>query len=320
MLPNRFPDAGESPEYNTVDATLWYFEAIRAYHAMQHDRGLIEALYPKLKSIIEWHITGTRYGIHVDPDDGLLMAGEEGTQLTWMDVKIDDWVVTPRVGKPVEINALWHNALIIMADLARELNDEEGCTRYAELAQAVHNSFNARFWYAEGGYLYDVIDSLDGDDSSLRPNQLIAVALANRLLPMDRAKSVVDVCARELVTSAGLRSLASAHPDYCGHYTGDVASRDGAYHQGTVWAWLIGPFVAAHYVVYQDAPTAYSFLEPFMDHLKEAGIGTISEVYEGDPPHLPKGCIAQAWSVAEVLRAYRLLERDLRRAEAAAAS
>ncbi|MBX3080526.1 MAG: glycogen debranching enzyme family protein [Anaerolineae bacterium] len=311
MLPNRFPDDGEAPEYNTVDATLWYFEALRAYLAEHNDIDLVKFLYPKLVSIIEWHIKGTRYNIRVDPEDGLLYAGDETTQLTWMDVKIDDWAVTPRAGKPVEINALWYNALCIMRDLAVRLGNTASSHTYATMAQRVYDSFNQRFWYAKGGYCYDVIDTLDGDDLSLRPNQLIALSLPNMLLSEEKAKSVLDICARELVTSVGLRSLAPDHIDFIGHYSGDIPSRDGAYHQGTVWSWLIGPFVAAHYNVYKDAALAYSYLAPFEDHLMDAGLGSVSEVFEGDPPHLPKACIAQAWGVAEVLRVYRLLERGL---------
>ena len=311
MLPNRFPDDGEAPEYNTVDATLWYFEAVRAYLAENNDLDLLKLLYPKLCEIIEWHVKGTRFNIQVDPADGLLAAGDETTQLTWMDVKVEDWAVTPRAGKPVEINALWYNALCILSGFANRLGNTDSGTLYATMAQRVYDSFNQRFWYAKGGYCYDVIDTLDGDDTSLRPNQLIALSLPNVLLSPEQAKSVVDVCTRELVTSVGLRSLAPDHLDFIGHYSGDVLSRDGAYHQGTVWSWLIGPFVAAHYAAYKDAALAYSYLAPFEDHLMDAGLGTVSEVFEGDAPHMPKACIAQAWGVAEILRVYRLLEADL---------
>jgi predicted glycogen debranching enzyme len=273
---------------------------------------LAETLYPVLKDIIRWHERGTRFNICVDPVDGLLNAGQSDIQLTWMDVKIGDWVVTPRTGKPVEVNALWFNALCIITDLARKLGNVADAAHFEAMAAHARESFNHRFWY-EGGYLYDVIDTPeDIDDPTLRPNQLIAVSLPCELIDGDRARAVVDVCAAELVTSYGLRSLDPNETDYSGHFGGNVRSRDSAYHQGTVWAWLMGPFVTAHYKVYRDAARAMSYLEPFADHLMDAGLGTISEVFEGDPPHAPKGCIAQAWSVAEVLRAYRLLESELR--------
>lgn len=311
MLPNRFPDRGNPPEYNTVDATLWYFEAIRAYLEYRDDPALIAKLYPVLEEIIAWHERGTRYGIRVDPQDGLLYAGQSDIQLTWMDVKIGEWVVTPRTGKPVEVNALWYNALCIMQELAMRLGKAESAAHYGAMADRAREGFNARFWH-EAGYLYDVIDTPDGgDDATLRPNQLIAISLACDLLDPGRAKSVVDICAAELVTSYGLRSLDPNETDYTGYYGGDIRTRDSAYHQGTVWAWLIGPFVTAHYKVYQDARLAFSYLEPFCDHLNDAGLGTIAEIFEGDPPHTPKGCVAQAWSVAEVLRAYRLIEAGL---------
>lgn len=311
MVPNRFPDRGQPPEYNNVDATLWYFEAVRAYLSDGEDAALAEALYPVLKDIIRWHERGTRFSIRVDPVDGLLYAGQSDIQLTWMDVKIGDWVVTPRTGKPVEVNALWFNALCVIADLARKLGHVADAAHFEAMAAHARESFNQRFWF-EGGYLYDVIDTPEGvDDATLRPNQLIAVSLPCALVDEERARAVVNVCAAELVTSYGLRSLDPNETDYSGHFGGDVRSRDSAYHQGTVWAWLIGPFVTAHYKVFRDAARAMSYLEPFADHLMDAGLGTISEIFEGDPPHAPKGCIAQAWSVAEVLRAYRLLESEL---------
>ncbi|MCD4686487.1 MAG: amylo-alpha-1,6-glucosidase [Anaerolineae bacterium] len=304
MLPNRFPDAGSAPEYNTVDATLWYFVAI--YHCFK-TRGDVEAirdLYDVMADIIQWHIDGTRFNIRVDPSDGLLFAGAPGTQLTWMDAKIDDWVVTPRLGKPVEINALWYNALRIAAEIATLLDKSQDAAHYTQLAERVHTNFNTRFWYS-GGYLYDVVDGVDGDDPTLRPNQIFAVSLPFSLLDEARARAVVDICARELVVSYGLRSLAPDETDYVGHYGGDPMQRDSAYHQGTVWAWLIGPFVSAHYRVYRNAQVALSYLEPLADHLADHGLGTISEVFDGDPPHTPHATIAQAWSVAEVLRAWR---------------
>ncbi len=307
MLPNRFPDQGETPEYNTVDATLWYFRAVDQVVTATKDWALARELYGVLADIMAWHTRGTRHHIHVDKD-GLLYAGEPGVQLTWMDAKIDDWVATPRIGKPVEVNALWIHALRIMAYFAHELGYAADAQQYIDRANLAADSFAKRYWYADGSYLYDVIDGPDGSDPSLRPNQLFALSLKPTLLSHDAAKSVVDVCARALLTSFGLRSLAPNHPDYAGRYTGDRYARDGAYHQGTVWGWLIGPFVEAHYTVYRHRDAARGFLLPFKHHLKDACLSTISEVFDGDPPHAPRGCAAQAWSVAEVLRVWNMLK------------
>ncbi len=307
MLPNRFPDAGEEPEYNTIDATLWYVEAIRAYYEATSDRNLVQALYPVLREIVDWHRRGTRHNIRVDPLDGLLYGGEAGVQLTWMDAKAGDWVVTPRMGKPVEISALWYNAMRAMADFARMLHQEGDAATYAALAEQTRASFD-RFWYAAGGYCYDVLQGPGGDDNSLRPNQLFAVSLQHSLLNRERQRRVVDVCARALLTSHGLRSLAADHPEYIGHYGGDRITRDAAYHQGTVWGWLIGPFVTALLAAYGDPQLARSFLVPLLYHLDGHGIGSMSEIFDGDAPFTPRGCIAQAWTVAEVLRAWRLIE------------
>ena len=304
MLPNRFPDAGERPEYNTVDATLWYFEAMRAYHAATGDDDFIRQLYPVLADIIAWHERGTRYNIKVDPEDGLLYAGEAGVQLTWMDAKVDDWVVTPRQGKPVEVNALWYNALCIMADFARLLG-EKG-EKYEGMAGKAREGFG-RFWHEARGYCYDVLDTPTGDDPALRPNQLLAVSLPHSALTAGQQKAVVDVCAQRLLTSHGLRSLAADEPGYIGSYGGNSRQRDGAYHQGTVWSWLIGPFAQAHYRVYGDAPLARSFLEPLLRDLTDHGLGSLSEIFDGDPPFTPRGCIAQAWAVAEVLRVWQVI-------------
>lgn len=305
LLPNRFPDAGETPEYNTVDATLWYFEAIRATIAATNDEALLRDLYPVLKDIIAWHEKGTRYHIHMDMADGLISAGEPGVQLTWMDAKVDDWVVTPRIGKPVEINALWYNALRIMDDFTRQLGYSE--TRYAETAERTREGF-AQFWNAATGYCYDVIDGPGGKpDSSLRPNQLFAVSLPHSPLDADQQKAVVDACALHLLTSHGLRSLAPSDPQVIGHYGGTRRERDAAYHQGTVWGWLIGPFTSAHRRVYGSADQARGFLEPLLHHLADHGVGSISEIFDGDAPFMPRGCIAQAWSVAEVLRVWQLI-------------
>ena len=306
MIPNRFPDEDQAPEYNTVDATLWYLEAIRKYFAATGDLSLVAELFPVLETIIEWHRRGTRYNIKMDPDDGLLFAGEEGVQLTWMDAKFDNWVVTPRLGKPVEINALWYNALLTLADFARVLDLEPA--PYEELAAKVRIGFN-RFWNEEYGYCFDVLDTLEGsNDASLRPNQIFAVSLSRSPLDGRQQRSVVDACGRHLLTAHGLRSLSPQDSVYEGHYGGDLYKRDGAYHQGTVWSWLIGPFVEAHLRVYNDPQIARTYLDPLLRHLADHGVGSISEIYDGDPPFTPRGCIAQAWSVAELLRAWQLTE------------
>jgi predicted glycogen debranching enzyme len=307
MLPNRFPDEGQRPEYNTVDATLWYLEAIRSYRAATDDEDLLRDLFPVLREIVTWYERGTRYNIHVDPNDGLLYAGEPGVQLTWMDAKVGDWVVTPRIGKAVEINALWYNALRIMADFAHQLEEPAG--RYEILAERARSGF-ARFWNKDAGYCCDVLDGPDGDDLALRPNQLFAVSLPYSPLREKQQKAVVDACARHLLTSHGLRSLSPDNPAYIGHYGGDQRQRDAAYHQGTVWAWLIGPFVTAHLRVYGDPGRARSFLESFVHHLGDHGLGSVSEIFDGDPPFAPRGCIAQAWSVAELLRAWQIVENQ----------
>lgn len=301
MLPNRFPDSGAAPEYNTVDATLWFFEAIRAYHAATDDDELVRDLFPVLEEILAWHRRGTRYHIHVDPEDGLLFAGETGVQLTWMDAKIGDWVVTPRTGKPVEVNALWYNALRSMVDFAGQLGQPQKL--YEELADRAQAGF-ARFWNRDAGYCYDVIDGPGTNDGSLRPNQLLAVSLPYSPLAEEQQRKLVDACARQLLTSHGMRSLAPGDPAYIGHYGGDQGQRDAAYHRGTVWGWMIGPFVSAHLRVYQEPGLARTFLLPLLQHLSDHGLGSISEIFDGDAPFEPRGCIAQAWSVAELLRAW----------------
>jgi predicted glycogen debranching enzyme len=308
MLPNRFPDAGEVPEYNTVDATLWYFEAIRSYYDATADEELLKELFPVLADIVDWHCRGTRYNIHLDANDGLLYAGEPGVQLTWMDAKVGDWVVTPRIGKPIEVNALWYCALRSMAKFARQIGKPD--QEYEAIANRTLANFS-RFWNPDTGYCYDVIDSPDGNDACLRPNQIFAVSLpgigtkayAPLLLPHQQ-RGVVDTCGRLLLTSYGLRSLAPNHPQYQGHYGGNQLQRDGAYHQGTTWGWLLGSFVLAHLQVYDDPIKARGFLEPIAYHLTAHGLGTCSEIFDGDAPMIPRGCIAQAWTVAELLRAW----------------
>jgi len=302
MLPNRFPDVSDTPEYNTVDATLWYFQAIYAYYVQTQDEQLIHELFPILEDIITWHIRGTRHCIRVDPVDQLLYAGELGTQLTWMDAKYGDWVVTPRIGKPVEINALWYNALRSMASFARVLHRPGRAYRYDTQADQVRKSFD-RFWNENTGYCFDVIDGLDGAETLLRPNQLFAVSLPHSPLTAEKQKAVVDACEKSLLTPFGLRSLAPFEHGYAGQYEGDNEQRDSTYHQGTVWAWLIGPFVDAHLRVYHDNDQAMRYIEPLStQHLLDFGIGSVSEVFDADPPYTGRGCPEQAWSVAELLR------------------
>jgi predicted glycogen debranching enzyme len=307
MLPNQFPSAGVAPVYNTVDATLWYFEAVRQYYAETRDIGLLNELYPVLDGIIDAHVRGTRYHIHVDPADGLLYAGEPGVQLTWMDAKVGDRVVTPRIGKPVEVNALWLNATAAMAGFARTLG--RNAPRHEGLADRARAGF-ARFWNSEKQFCFDVIDSPGspgGNDGTLRPNQIFAVSLPETALGPEQQRAVVDVCARELLTPFGLRSLGRNEAGYRGHYAGSPEERDSAYHQGTVWGWLLGPFALAHLRVYRNAGEALSFLEPMFGQIRAAGLGTAGEIFDGDPPFTPNGCIAQAWTVGETLRAWRAI-------------
>jgi predicted glycogen debranching enzyme len=302
MLPNRCP--GDQAEYKTADATLWLFYALHYYLKMTGDLSLIQDLYPTLSDVVEWHLKGTRYGLGVDEKDGLLQTGAADVGLTWMNAQDGDHVVTPRVGKPVEINALWHNALGTMAHFATQL-EHAGAARWRELADRVAESFEARFWYEAGGYLYDVVDGPEGDDAALRPNQVLAVALPHSpLKDQKKARAVVDTVARHLQTSYGLRTLSPHDPAYVHRYGGRPAARENAYHQGTVWAWLMGPFVMAHLKVYGDVDKACSFLRPFADHLFNCGLGTISEIFDGDSPHTPRGCVASAWSVGQVLCAW----------------
>jgi len=309
MLPNNFPDAGGKPEYNTVDAALWYFEAVRQYFAATQDAVTLQKLYPVLSGMVEAHAAGTRYNIHVDPTDGLLFAGVTGVQLTWMDAKISDWVVTPRIGKPVEVNALWINALETMAGFARTL--EQPADKFVALSAQAKRSFQ-KFWNAQRNCCFDVLDvpatgKPASNDSALRPNQIFAVSLPVSPLNKEQQKAVVDVSARQLLTSHGLRSLAAGEPGYQPHYSGDPRSRDSAYHQGTVWGWLLGPFALAHFRVYQNRAAALRFLEPLASHITAYGLGTLPEIFEASPPHTARGAIAQAWTVGELLRAWREL-------------
>ena len=308
MLPNNFPDNGGTPEYNTVDATLWYFEALRQYYEATRDLDLISELFAVLAAIIDAHVLGTRYNIKVDPADALLGAGSAEVQLTWMDAKVDDRVVTPRTGKPVEVNALWINALNTMLEFARLLGrPAEG---YAKLGEKAARYFQ-RFWNPARDCCFDVIDIPGGgQDATMRPNQIFAVALPVSPLSAKQQKSVVDAVADHLLTSNGLRSLGPLETGYQGHSRGGPRERDAAYHQGTVWAWLLGAFSLAHYRVYQDREAAQGFLEPLGRTINSAGLGSIGEIFDGDPPFRPGGSIAQSWSVAETIRAWEAVRAE----------
>jgi predicted glycogen debranching enzyme len=305
LIPNMFPEGKKQGLYHTADATLWFFHAIDRYVEASGNLLILNSLIPKLVDIIDHHVKGTRFGIGVDPRDGLLKQGAEGYQLTWMDAKVGDWVVTPRRGKAVEINALWYNALKLLEGWMRDGRGDAAARPYERWAEQARQSFNARFWHEPGGYLYDVVDGESGDDPACRPNQLFAISLKHPVLDPARWPAVVGVVRKKLLTPVGLRSLAPGHPDFKPRYFGDLRARDAAYHQGTVWAWLIGPFIDAWLKVHpDDRKGARRFLEAFIPHLGEAGLGTISEIFDAEPPYTPRGCIAQAWSVAEVLRSW----------------
>jgi predicted glycogen debranching enzyme len=305
MLPNRFPDAGERPDYNTVDATLWFFVAAYEYWRRTADREFVsDRLVPVMKEIVVWHDRGTRYGIHVG-DDGLVSAGDPGVQLTWMDAKVGGWVVTPRHGKAVEINALWYNALMILSEFLRTQGDVRAARNVSRRAEDVKRVFDETFWNPAGSCLYDCVCEGVPDDA-IRPNQIFALSLPFPLLPDDRALHVLEVVERDLLTPFGLRSLSPGHPAYRGHYGGDQVSRDGAYHQGTVWSWLLGPYVTAlcRYRGDLGRSQAAGLFSGIRDHVGAACVGSVSEIFDGDPPHAPRGTVAQAWGVGECLRCY----------------
>lgn len=305
LIPNLFPEGERQGLYHTADATLWYFHAIDRYLAATGDRVTLRLLLPKLQDIVDHHLKGTRFGIGVDPADGLLRQGEQGYQLTWMDAKVADWVVTPRRGKAVEINALWYNALRLLAGWVQTEQGEDAGRAIIDHAERARKSFNDRFWYAAGEHLFDVVDGEGGDDPACRPNQLLAISLAHPILDRERWEPVLEAVRKRLLTPVGLRSLAPGHKDYKAKYYGDLRSRDAAYHQGTVWAWLIGPFIDAWLKVHpEDKAGARHFLDGFVGHLGEACIGSISEIFDAELPFTPRGCVAQAWSVAEVLRCW----------------
>lgn len=303
MLPNRFPDYGETPEYNTIDATLWFFNAIYQYYKYAGDKAFVSHIIPVLKDIVEWHYRGTRYNIKVDALDELLGGGDTGVQLTWMDAKVGDWVVTPRRGKAVEINALWYNALSILGLLLVETGRVDESEVYRQRAVRVLKSFNTLFWNETENCLYDYVDG-DYKNDDLRPNQIYAISLPFPLLIKDRAKLVFEKVTAHLLTPKGLRSLSPSHHDYKPAYGGSVWSRDGGYHQGTVWSFLMGPYIDALLYVKgnKGRKEATKLWDTFLQHLDEAGVGTISEIFDAEPPHTPRGCIAQAWGVAEALR------------------
>jgi predicted glycogen debranching enzyme len=304
LIPNMFPDGQREGLYHTADATMWFFHALERYTVNTGDEETLRKLLPVLLDIIGHHLRGTRFGIHIDPADGLFTQGAEGYQLTWMDAKVGDWVVTPRRGKAVELNALWYNALCLAAQWTRQYGGGDGLDLSGHAARA-RDSFNRRFWYDKGGYLYDVVDGEHGDDASCRPNQVFAISLPHPILDESRWASVMNVVRERLLTPVGLRSLAPGEPDYKPRYYGDLRARDAAYHQGTVWAWLIGPYIdAALKLPGANRQELRDLLTAFDRQLDDACVGQISEVFDAEPPFLPRGCVAQAWSVAEVLRSW----------------
>jgi predicted glycogen debranching enzyme len=311
LIPNMFPEGQHAGLYNTADASLWFFHALARYLSVTNDRVTLEVMLPKLIDIVEHHIAGTKFNIRMDPKDCLITEGEEGVQLTWMDAKVGDWVVTPRRGKPVEINALWYNALRLLTSWMEQERGKEAAAKYADLADGVRESFNRRYWYEKGGHLFDVIDGPEGDDPKCRPNQIFPISLPHPVLARERWQPVLDTVQKKLLTPVGLRSLAPDNPEYKSRYDGDLRARDAAYHQGTVWAWLIGPFIDAWLKVYPERKDeARQFIAAFDRDLSQACIGSISEVYDAEQPHTPRGCIAQAWSVAEVLRCWTMLNEE----------
>jgi predicted glycogen debranching enzyme len=305
LIPNMFPEGEDQGLYHTADATLWFFHALDRYLDQTGDRATLQLILPKLIDVVDAHVRGTKFGIRVDPEDGLLCQGAEGYQLTWMDAKVEDWVVTPRRGKAVEINALWYNALRLLEGWLRQERGEEPARRVAKYATRAYESFNQRFWYKEGNHLYDVVDGEQGDDPACRPNQILSFSLRHPVLEQQRWKSVLDVVRERLLTPVGLRSLSREHPDYKSKYFGDLRARDAAYHQGTVWGWLLGPFMDAWLRVHpEDRAGARKLLDGFIGHLDDGCVGSVNEIFDAEAPFTPRGCIAQAWSVAEALRCW----------------
>lgn len=311
MIPNRFPDNNEPPEFNTVDATLWFFVTVWRYLQATNDQQFVlSSILPVMKQVIVWHSKGTRFNIHVE-DDGLLYSGEEGVQLTWMDAKVNDEVITPRMGKPVEVQALWYNALCIFAKLLQLNNELEKANMVERVAERTKQSFNDIFWNSQGNYLYDVIDQYNKPDASIRPNQLFAISLPFMIID-DQAKAtaIMSIVTEHLYTPPGLRSLSPKDPAYIGDYGGNQYSRDSSYHQGTAWSWLLGPYIDSLLRTGSTKEQAQAVIDRFKYHLDEACMGTVSEIFDGNPPNYPRGCIAQAWGVGEVLRVIK--EYDLK--------
>jgi predicted glycogen debranching enzyme len=304
-----FPDGSNEGLYHTADATLWFFHALDRYATVTGDRALVAKLLPVMTDIAEHHLRGTSFGIRVDPADGLLTQGAEGYQLTWMDAKVDGWVVTPRRGKAVELNALWYNALRLLEGWTRDVRGEDAARAWGGHAARAHASFNARFWYADGGYLHDVVDGPEGDSTECRPNQVFAVALPHAVLDRERWEPVLRTVEERLLTPVGLRSLAPGSAEYRARYFGNLRERDAAYHQGTVWGWLIGPWVDAWLKLHPEGRTeARRFLAGLVEHLDEFGVGSVAEIFDAEAPYAPRGCVAQAWSVAELLRCWARTE------------
>ena len=311
LIPNMFPEGRNEGLYHTADATLWFFQALHRYTRATGDRETLVALLPILRDIVDHHLRGTKFGIGVDPEDGLVRQGQEGYQLTWMDAKVGDWVVTPRRGKAVEINALWYNALCLLEAWLEEEDDSGAARTLREHAHRARESFNKRFWNDHLKCLFDVVDGEQGDDPAVRPNQVFAISLTNPVLAREHWEPVITIVREKLLTPVGLRSLNREHPNYKAKYFGDLRSRDAAYHQGTVWGWLIGPFIDAWLKIYPERrKEARQLLEGFAPHLNEGCVGSISEVFDAEAPYSQRGCIAQAWSVAEVLRAFVLTSEN----------
>jgi predicted glycogen debranching enzyme len=308
LMPSEFPEDGSAPRYLGADVSLWFIQAVHDYIRYTNDESPLRVrLCDAVVRIIRSYQAGTRLGIGIDAD-GLLISHEPGRGTSWMDAKVGDWVITPRQGRPVELNALWYNALRIVSGFLAEHGDPERAKRYGSMANQVRASFLQRYRRSESDHLADVVDGPDGDDWSVRPNQIFALSLPYPLIDGDEARAVLDAIARELLTDFGLRSLSPNDPAYRGSYGGDQVHRDGAYHQGPVWGWLLGPFVEASFRLHGDRDAALRLLAPVEDHLLDAGLGSISEIFEGDAPHRPDGCIAQAWSVAEVLRVWQMID------------
>jgi len=309
LIPNLFPEGAHVGLYHTADASLWFFQAVDRYLTHTGDRESLRLLLPTLESIAQAHVEGTSFGIGVDPADGLLTQGQDGYALTWMDALCDGWVVTPRRGKAVEINALWFNAMSLLAKWVGDEGRGDVAAGYQRLADRTRESFNRQFWDDQRGYLADVIGRDGNVDGSLRPNQIFAISLTHPVLDQARWRTVVDRVGETLLTPVGLRSLDPGHADFKATYHGDLRTRDAAYHQGTVWTWLLGPFVDAWLKVYPgEQAHARGLLQGLRDHLRQACIGQVAEIFDAQPPFLPRGCVAQAWGVAELLRAWRLTQ------------